>query len=419
MTAIINSHSHSMHCRKKLPYSKGFTLVEFMVSIAIGMVIVAAMISLFIQVSSAQREMAKTSSQIENGRFVMQLMQNDISHAGYWSGFVPGFEDLTISVAPADVPSAAPDPCLAYGSWDAAYITNLIGIPVQAYDGVPTGCSMIAHKKANTDVLLVRHASTCVAGSSNCEADTGGKLYFQVSQCGSVDDDDDSDLDDGPGDSEIESGNLYTLGTSGFTLHNSDCSGCTAGVCTGGALADKRKYISNIYYIRDHSVTHGDGIPTLMLSSFDESGGTLAHQSAIPLIDGVEGFRVELGIDNLSDTGAAVDYTAGVNWADPDNRISPTNRGDGNPDTYVRCPSGGCSLANLRNVVSVKVFALVRTTQATVTHTDTKRYCLGTPNPDGTCPSTIELGPFNDGFKRHVFTTTVRLNNTSGRRETP
>jgi type IV pilus assembly protein PilW len=29
------------------------------------------------------------------------------------------------------------------------------------------------------------------------------------------------------------------------------------------------------------------------------------------------------------------------------------------------------------------------------------------------------MGPFNDSFKRHVFSTTVRLVNPAGRRETP
>jgi type IV pilus assembly protein PilW len=42
-------------------------------------------------------------------------------------------------------------------------------------------------------------------------------------------------------------------------------------------------------------------------------------------------------------------------------------------------------------------------------YTDGKTYSLGTTT----------LGPFNDNFKRHVFSSTVRLNNISGRRETP
>ncbi len=42
-------------------------------------------------------------------------------------------------------------------------------------------------------------------------------------------------------------------------------------------------------------------------------------------------------------------------------------------------------------------------------YTDTRTYQLGGAT----------LGPFNDRFQRKVFSTTVRLANVSGRRETP
>jgi type IV pilus assembly protein PilW len=29
------------------------------------------------------------------------------------------------------------------------------------------------------------------------------------------------------------------------------------------------------------------------------------------------------------------------------------------------------------------------------------------------------MGPFNDGFKRHVYVSTLRLPNVAGRRQTP
>jgi type IV pilus assembly protein PilW len=29
------------------------------------------------------------------------------------------------------------------------------------------------------------------------------------------------------------------------------------------------------------------------------------------------------------------------------------------------------------------------------------------------------MGPFNDGFKRHLYVSTIRLPNIAGRRETP
>lgn len=373
----------------------GFSLIELMVAVTISLLIMAAILTLYVDINRNNSEMAKTNVQIENGRFAIQLLQSDIAHGGFWGGYIPEFDDLAIATVPVDVPSAVPAPCQAYTSWTATDKTNLLGIPVQAYDAVPSGCTQLTNKKANTDVLLVRHAETCVPGVGNCEADTAGKLYFQASLC---------EDDVGP----------YVLGTGGFTLHPrttipAGLPSCADALST--LFATKRKFISNIYYIRDFSVTAGDGIPTLMRSQFDLSGGVLEHQPAQALIEGVEGFRVELGIDSLSDTSAAVNYTQAVNWADPTNLTSPTNRGNGTPDgVFVRCTTAApCTAAQLTNAVAVKLYVLVRSLETTPGYTDTKTYNLGSTT----------LGPFTDGYKRHVFSTTVRLTNISGRRETP
>lgn len=393
----------------------GLSLIELMIAITLGLLIMTALITLFVDMSRTNSEMAKTNAQIENGRFAMQLLQNDIVHGGFWGGYVPKFDDLTETNIPTDAPTAVPAPCLPYSTpWDNAYKINLVGIPIQAYDGIPTGCSaIVTNKKANTDVLLVRHAATCLSGIGNCEVDVAGKLYFQYSRC----------------ENEISAGEpyIYVLDDDGvpvnFTLKKRGCTGTPP--TTTGVAADKRKFISNIYYIRDYAMTVGDGIPTLMRSEFDLDSGTLAHKTAEPLINGIEGFRVELGIDNVSDdntdiiTGknppntGAVDptllYTAAIKWADDDNLVSPRNRGDGSPDKFIRCPAAGCSETDLTNVVAVQLYVLARAEKVTPGYTDTKVYNLGTTT----------LGPFNDGFKRHVFSTTVRLNNVSSRRETP
>jgi type IV pilus assembly protein PilW len=158
-------------------------------------------------------------------------------------------------------------------------------------------------------------------------------------------------------------------------------------------------------------VTAGDGIPTLVRSEFDLSGGTLAHQAAVPLIEGIQGFRVELGIDSLSETGDPVDYTAEIDWDDDENLVTPTNRGDGVPDgAFVHCSTAiECTVEQLRNVVAVRLYILARADRVTPGYTDNKTHNLGGQ----------ALGPFNDGFKRHVFSTSVRLMNVSTRRETP
>lgn len=396
----------------------GFTLIELMISVAIGLLLVAALIGLFLSLSRSNRELAKTNTQIENGRLAMQLLQNDLEHVGFWGTFVPQYDDLTRSSAlpPTDAPTALPDPCLAYTAtnWNSAYKTNLIGIPVQAYDVTSpapavlmpgTTCdSLLLSPKSATDILVTRHAETCVPGVGNCDADSAGKLYFQASLC-------ENEINATP---SLQ----YVLDTTGFTLKKRGCTGLPPAV-TVGTPADKRRLISNIYYIRDYSVTAGDGIPTLMRSSLDLVGTALGHQAAVPLISGIEGFRIEFGIDRLSKTGidvisdalSANHYDAAIQWTDAATQTTAINRGDGIPDgAYVRCTTAApCSFAQMTNVVAAKIYLLARTEETVSGYTDTKKYTLGSTT----------VGPFNDHYQRHVFSTVVRMTNVSGRRETP
>src|SRR5437868_3959337 len=85
--------------------SGGFTLVELMISMTISLLILAALVGLFVNTSRSQSEMAKTNGLIENGRFAMQLLEGDLVHAGYWGGYIPGFDDLTSEAIPGDVPT--------------------------------------------------------------------------------------------------------------------------------------------------------------------------------------------------------------------------------------------------------------------------------------------------------------------------
>jgi Tfp pilus assembly protein PilW len=449
---------------------RGLSLIELMIAIAIGMVVVAALLALYLNVTRTNNEMAKMNRQIENGRFAIQLLQDDVVHAGFWGAYVPEFDDLTTVTVPLDAPTALPDPCLAYNpaNWNGTHLSNLIGIPVQG----DAGTCALASQQPKTDVLVVRHAMNCMAGVGNCESDTAGKLYFQSSQCekemsavaqgstssttitldaGASDTDDfyngaliriidglgagqsrtitayngstkvatvDSAWVTTPDNSSVYKFGLgYVLGTSGFIFHKRDCS----------TAADKRKFVSNIYYIRNYATTAGDGVPTLMQSTFDLSGGTLAHQAAQPLIEGIEGFRVMYGIDSLSKGATAEDYTKPVAWVNPYNKVTPINRGDGVAEgTYVNAAGLTCNGATnaypdrctASNVVAARIYVLARSLERTPGYVDTKTYTLGDYticSTKGACANNT-LDP---GFKRHVYSTTVRLANPAGRRDTP
>ena len=385
---------------------RGFTLVELMISLVLGLLIILALLTMLINVNRNNSELSSTNRLIENGRFAVQLLATDISHAGYWSGHVPQFDDLTGSttVGPADVPTAVPDPCLTFASWDAAHKNNLVGIAVQGSNildaASPTSpiCStVVANPQRNTDVLVVRHAEPCLVGSSTDDcSDTrlnaSPHVYLQASRCAT---------DAVP----------LVLNTTGFTLKAGNC------------LADApiRRFSSSIYYVRDHASSITDGIPTLMRSRYGVVGTNppdfLAAQA---LVEGVQGFRVEYGLDNRSDTGLTVNLaalSAAIAWpAGATVLSSPQNRGDGLPDTYVNCTQATpCTADQLVNATVVKIYVLVRAERPTPGYTDTKQYCLA-----GSCSvSTDYMGPFNDGYKRHLFTQTVRLTNVATRRETP
>ena len=376
---------------------RGFGLVELMVSMAIGLVIIAALVALFAGTSRNNREMASANSVIENGRFAIQLLEDDLLHAGYWGTWVPTFDNPTFEDAPDDVPATVPDPCLVYnpnpGEWDAAYYSSLIGIPVQAYeaDDAALPCAAVAADRvADSDVLIVRHAEMCVPGVGECEADTDGKIYIQSSLCAG----ETPPLAIGPVD-DVD-----------FTR--------TARNCT--ALAEKRRFISHIYYGRDYARVAGDGIPTLVRSEFDLAGVVLSHQPPVALIEGVDAMRVEIGIDDTSVTGEPVENAATIDWvvdpAYPNAKRAARNRGDGIPDgPFVRCTAATpCTAEQLANATAVRVYVLARSRETTTGYTDTKEYLLGASGA---------VGPFDDGFKRHVYATTVRLINVSGRRERP
>lgn len=345
--------------------SRGLTLVELLVAVALGLMILTALVAMYGNVSRTNNEMSKTNQLIENGRFAMQLLEDDIRHAGFWGPL------------DAIAATAVPDPCLAYASWPtdatqlAAYKTNLMAIPVQGYaDGsaLATCGAGLASVSAKSDVLIVRHANTCVAGSG-CEggADTGP--HIQISGCRS-----------GPTPEPayvLESkAQLDARAGAGTQIHNRNCT----------TEAPRRKMVANVYYVANGAT----GIPTLMRASFTDG----AFGAAQPLVEGIEAFQVEYGIDDVGSNGLP---------------ISATNPPDGNADHYVHCAAAGCSLAELSNVVSMKLHMLSRNLEPTTGYQDGKTYTVGP----------LAIAAPNDGYKRHVFSTTVRAVNPSSRRESP
>jgi len=339
--------------------SRGFSLIELLIAITISLIILVGLVALYGNVSRTNVEMTKTNQLIENGRFASQLLQADVAHAGFW-GPVASIEA-----------TAVPDPCLAFANWPTdptaldTYKKNLMAIPVQGYaDASALAACGVTGVVAKSDVLIVRHANTCVAGPG-CDGGTDTGPHIQVSGCRT----------DAPPEPEFLLDDKAALDARPVKIRAKDCD----------TEIPRRKMVVNIYYVAASA-----GVPTLMRVSFANG----AYSVPQPLIDGIEAFRVEYGVDDVGSNGLP---------------ISATNPADGNADHYVSCPSAGCSLAQLANVVAVKLYLLSRNVDPTPGYVDAKAYSVGP----------LAVAAANDNYKRHLFTTTVRLVNPASRREVP
>ncbi|NDY93642.1 pilus assembly protein PilW [Ideonella sp. TBM-1] len=363
------------------------TLVELMIAMALGLVLALAMASLQLSVTRSSTDVSRTTGMLETARVVLQLMADDLSQAGFWGGYVPEFDNLTFSGVPSDPPTALPDPCLAYSAtnWNATYLRNLFGVPALSGATAPGTCdTLVTQAQANSDVLVVRRVSSCAVGEAGCEATaTEDALYHSVNLCSTV-------------------STTHLLASTGHAaLLARDCT----------TPAAQRRLLSSLWWVRDHAVSDGDGIPTLMRSSLGVSSSTPTQGAGEVVAEGVQALRVEWGIDNVSKSGGAVNFSQAVAWVSGQEFRQATNRGDGAPDgADVHCDTTTpCTVDQMSNAVTATLYVLVRSVAPVDGYTDTRTYQLGGAT----------LGPFNDRFQRKVFSTTVRLANVSGRRETP
>jgi type IV pilus assembly protein PilW len=345
----------------------GYSLVELMVALAVGLLIVAGLTAVYVNSSMTRNEIEKTSRQNDNGRYAMQVLGDDLRHAGYLGEFNPN---------QLPVLAAKPDPCAT----DLAGLRGALRIPVQGYDNSAGTLTCLNDVRPNTDVVVVRRASTCVIGAPDCDAAVAGLPYFQVSGCGS--------------NAELSSGNVasyYALDTdtTKLTLHNKDCIATPP-----GTLAALRQYRVHIYFVANNDKP-GDGIPTLKRAELALVGGALSFNNIVPLVEGIENLQIEYGLDTpTSPTGTPAAYTA-------------------DPDKYNACVPADCA-RYWQNVVAAKVYVLARNTLPTGGFNDAKTYTLGL-KADGTTPNAVPVAASEAGYKRHVFETVVLLNNVAGR----
>ena len=357
---------------------RGFSLVEFMIAITLGLFLVAGLVYLIAETSRSRAEMERSSRQIENGRYALDRIAEDLRHAGFYSEFFlppmtdkPGF--------PANLADAAP--C----GTTIANLTAGLPLGVQAYDGsawssLPAeiqSCVLDADYRPNTDILVVRRASTSTIAKTD-PAIVSNQTYIQSSP------------DEWPDGVKLDLGS--NVATFSLTRRPS------------GNATPLRRFMVRIYFVSKCNVpasgttcngTTDDGgtpIPTLKMLELTAGSSGAAFQK-LAIAEGIEHLQFDYGIDDP-------EFCTGV---------TPAPAGDGVADCVVMCDATTpCTTKAWSNLVSVQVNLVARNTETSPSYADDKTYSLGGAG------YTTATG---DRYRRHAYTSFVRVKNISMRRE--
>lgn len=347
---------------------QGFSLVELMIALVLAGILLFGLAVFFVSSSRSYGEADRVSRQIENGRYAMALITEDIRHAGFY-GQVGNVVDLpTVPAPPSQIPLPAtvPDPCATA----IANVKAALPIPIQGVDNVvaATAPSCVTDAVAGTDILVIRRANTTTIAAA---AAVANGYYTQSANC-------------------LTAAPIFQVAQSGFTLTDKDCA----------TVMPIRQYHVYIYYVAPCSIASGAGgtcaagdapLPTLKrvelcsqtaLSNPACSGGAGTMSAPVPLVEGIENVQYEYGLDTS---------------------------GDGSPDTYTAAPA---SVTQWSQVVAIRVHVLARNADASPGFTDTKTYSMGL-NAAGTANTVTPGG----SFRRHAYTDLARVTNVSQRIE--
>lgn len=340
---------------------RGLSLVELMVGIAIGMILVTAMALIFANISKNRSELEKTNRQVENGRYALELLSNEIQLAGYLG-------DLVLSSYEYVNP-------VACSSSDFGMETNTKKRPFptfgyQSNAGSKDGQTANTNKPAcvsstNSDVISVRRVGTQL---NVIPATLPTGYFLQTSNCGE----------------EIITNKTHIVANSiaAFVLHNKSATN----ICSDATLSGIRKLNSYYFYVDPTDYT-------LKRVSLDTN-------TTETLVEGIEYIHFEYTLDSIKSDGTAASDTEGDGVADVSQRLASEISSD-------------CTTSEIcwPNVVGVTVYLVAKATDATPEFTSPASFALGRD----TYTPTASLRK----FKKGVHVAYIAMPNNILRKQTP
>lgn len=335
--------------------SQGFSLVELMVAMTLGLLMTAAIGTLFVANKTNYRQNTLIAEMQDNSRFAMQALARDIGMAG----FMGGMTDIgAIARGSGTLPAIASD-CGpgADGSGGWALDTAPLEVLNQPGAGATATYSCLGDESLvpAADVVTIRHVAGLPAAELNTSASAAtlrrNTFYLQTNRT---------------------TGSLFFSGADAEAPDTSHAP----------RLPPKSiwEYESRLYFVRDYSQTPGDGIPALCRRYLVDQAGPRTKTECVA--EGVENFQIAIGVDTDDD---------GI-----------VNRYDTDP-----------AVADLARAVTARIQLLMRSTAADPAYRNDKRYDLHGHDDDGD-GAIDESGDGytpDDRFYRRLVQTTINLHN--------
>ena len=202
---------------------QGFSLVEMMLAMLIGIIIMGGILSVYTNTRDLQRSSEDQVNLVTDARFALETIGYDLRHAGIFGGTnVPTL--VSCRMGDAGCPTAM---TLAAGDCHNEWYTNIEEPIFGGESVVPGGYTCILNHLANTDVLVVRYADSNPVVTASL---VSGTAYVR---------------------SNYLAGQLF-MGTAQPVIPDD-----------AGTLTANHQLYSRAYYISDYTNTPGDGLPSL------------------------------------------------------------------------------------------------------------------------------------------------------------